>query len=151
MSVEQKLQELGLELPLLPKGSTSYKPYYIAGSLLFLSGQGPRGSDGQLRKGRLGDGYELEAGIADAQTIALQLLATAKVALGDLDRIVGVVRILGLVNSTPEFTEQPKVIDGCSKLFNEVLGDRGHARSAVGAIALPSGISVEIEAILEIK
>ncbi len=149
--VEQRLAELGLQLPVPQPSAASYKPFYKAGNLLFLSGQGPRDAQGALRKGKLGAGYETAQGAEDAQTIALQLLATAKAAVGDLDRIVGVVKVLGLVNCTPDFTEQPKVIDGCSKLFTRVLGGAGeHARSAVGTVSLPGGISVEIEAIFEL-
>ncbi len=149
--VEQRLAELGLQLPVLPASAASYKPFYKAGNLLFLSGQGPRDAQGVVRKGKLGAGYDTAQGAEDAQAIALQLLATAKAAVGDLDRIVGVVKVLGLVNCTPDFTEQPKVIDGCSKLFAQVLGEAGdHARSAVGTVSLPGGISVEIEAIFEL-
>lgn len=150
-NVEQRIVELGLKLPELPSFSGSYKQHYQVGNLLFLSGQGPRNDQGILCKGKLGAGYETEQAVQDAQAIALQLLATAKIAIGDLDRIVGVVKILGLVNSTPDYIDQPKVIDGCSKLFIGVLGEAGnHARSAVGAVSLPGGISVEIEAIFEI-
>lgn len=150
--VEQRVIDLGLKLPeLLPFGG-SYKQFYQVGNLLFLSGQGPRDEQGALRKGKLGAGYETEQGAQDAQAIALQLLATAKLAIGDLDKIVGVIKVLGLVNSTPEYVDQPKVIDGCSKLFKAVLGDAGnHSRSAVGAVSLPGGIPVEIEAIFEVS
>jgi enamine deaminase RidA (YjgF/YER057c/UK114 family) len=151
-NVEQRIVELGLKLPELPHFGGSYKQYYQVGNLLFLSGQGPRNDQGILCKGKLGAGYETEQAVQDAQAIALQLLATAKIAIGDLDRIFGVVKILGLVNSTPDYIDQPKVIDGCSKLFTAVLGDAGnHARSALGAVSLPGGISVEIEAIFEIS
>jgi len=136
---------------LLPSSTASYKPFYKVGNLLFLSGQGPRDAQGVLRTGKLGAGYGTAQGTADAQAIALQLLATAKAAIGDLDRIVGVVKVLGLVNCAPDFIEQPKVIDGCSKLFTQALGNAGeHARSAVGTVSLPGGISVEIEAIFEL-
>lgn len=151
-NVEQRIVELGLRLPELPPFGSNYKQYYQVGNLLFLSGQGPRNEQGVLCKGKLGAGYETERGAQDAQAIALQLLATAKLAIGDLDRIVGVVKVLGLVNSAPDYVDQPKVIDGCSKLFTAVLGDAGnHSRSAVGAVSLPGGISVEIEAIFEIS
>lgn len=151
-NVEQRIVDLGLRLPELPNFVGSYKPFYQTGNLLFLSGQGPRDGHGLLRKGKLGAGYETEQGALDAQAIALQLLATAKLAIGDLDKIKGVVKVLGLVNSTADYIDQPKVIDGCSKLLKAVLGSAGdHARSAVGAVSLPGGISVEIEAIFEIE
>ncbi len=149
--VERRLAELGLQLPVLSPSAASYKPFYKAGNLLFLSGQGPRDAQGALRRGKLGAGYDTVQGAEDARAIALQLLATAKAAIGDLDRIVGVVKVLGLVNCTPDYTEQPKVIDGCSQLLTQVLGEAGHhARSAVGTVSLPGGISVEIEAIFEL-
>lgn len=151
-TIEQILEDLGLELPVLTATASSYKPYYQVGNLLFLSGQGPRDQQGALLKGKLGAGYTTEDATRDAERIALQLLATAKLALGDLTRLKGVVKVLGLVNCVPDYLEHPKVIDGCSVLFNKVLPlAQGHARSAVGAASLPGGISVEIEAIFEVE
>ncbi|MFC6338061.1 RidA family protein [Pseudomonas sp. CCM 7891] len=150
-TIEELLQKHALVLPAVSMGAGNYQPFYRVGNLLFLSGQGPRDEDNKLRTGRLGENYTTEQGAQDAQRIGLQLIATAKLALGDLDRVKGVVKILGLVNCMPAYTEQPKVIDGCSKLFKLVLPDApGHSRSAVGTNSLPGGISVEIEAIFEV-
>lgn len=151
-TIEQLLEEHGLKLPVLSATASSYKPYYQVGNLLFLSGQGPRDDQGNLLKGKLGAGYSTEQATMDAERIALQLLATARLALGDLTRLKAVVKVFGLVNCVPDYIEQPKVIDGCSALFNKVLPlADGHARSAVGAASLPGGISVEIEAIFEVE
>jgi enamine deaminase RidA (YjgF/YER057c/UK114 family) len=151
-NIEKLLTEHFLSLPVIATGAGNYKPFYRVGNLLFLSGQGPRDADNKLLTGKLGHDYTTDQGARDAERIGLQLLATAKLALGDLDRVKGVVKILGLVNCTASFTDQPKVIDGCSQLFNLVLPDAaGHSRSAVGANSLPGGISVEIEVILEIE
>jgi len=150
-NIERLLEQNGLALPALPVAAGSYKPFYRLGNLLFLSGQGPRDDAHKLVKGKLGDDYTTEQGARDAERIALQLLATAKFALGDLDAVIGVVKILGLVNCSANFTDQPKVVDGASNVFNKVFPHSpGHSRSAVGAISLPGGISVEIEAIFEV-
>jgi len=150
--VRQTLAQLGYALPEFTKRAAAYEPYCVVGNLLFLSGQGARNSDNTLRKGRLGGGYEVEDGVADARTITLQLLAAAEAALGMLDRIDQVIKINGMVNAVPEFVDHPKVIDGCSKLLLEVLGERGkHARTAMGVPSLPGGIAVEIEAIFAIR
>jgi enamine deaminase RidA (YjgF/YER057c/UK114 family) len=150
--VRQTLEQLGLTLPEFAKRAAAYEPYCLVGNLLFLSGQGARNSDNTLRKGRLGDTYDVEDGVADARTITLQLLATAEAALGSLDRIARVVKVTGMVSAVSEFVDHPKVIDGCSKLLLEVLDERGkHARTAMGVPSLPSGIAVEIEAIFEIR
>lgn len=151
-SVEQVLKELGIELPDSPAPMANYVPAVRSGNLLFLSGQGPRFSADQFKTGRVGDDVTLEDAYQDARLVGIQLLAVAKHALnGDLSRVRGVVKLLGLVNSTPEFGNQPKVINGCSDLFVQVFGERGrHARSAVGAM-LPGNITVEIEAIFEVE
>jgi enamine deaminase RidA (YjgF/YER057c/UK114 family) len=151
--VETRLKELGIELPEAPAPVANYVPYAIAGKLVFVSGQGPM-RDGKLATiGKLGGEVSLEDGVAAARDCAISLLAQAKAAAGgDLDNIARCVKLLGLVNSTPDFTEQPKVINGASDLLVEVLGDAGrHARSAVGAPALPFDMAVEIEAIFELK
>lgn len=152
MTPEQRLEKLGIILPSPPVPVANYVPWRFAGSLLFLSGQGPKLPDGSYSTGKLGLNIDASKGYEDARLTGLQLLAVAKKALGDLSRIEAVVKLLGMVNATPDFTDHPKVINGCSDLFVEVLGDAGkHARSAVGMGSLPNGITVEIEAILLVK
>jgi enamine deaminase RidA (YjgF/YER057c/UK114 family) len=152
MSAEKRLQELGIKLPSVPTPVANYVPYRIAGGLLFLSGQGPRDENGNHLTGQVGGKVSVEEGYKRARLVGLGLLAAARQALGSLDRIEMVVKLLGMVNGVPGFGQQPQVINGCSDLFVEVLGDAGrHARSAVGMGSLPSDISVEIEAILAVK
>jgi enamine deaminase RidA (YjgF/YER057c/UK114 family) len=152
MTPEDKLAALGLTLPTVATPVANYVPYRWAGNLLYLSGQGPRKPDGSLHVGRLGRDVTVEEGYEHAKLTALSLLATAKAAIGELNRIDAVVKLLGMVNAEPDFGDQPKVINGCSDLLVEVLGEAGrHARSAVGMGSLPGGMSVEIEAILLIK
>jgi enamine deaminase RidA (YjgF/YER057c/UK114 family) len=149
---EQKLTELGLTLPQPSAPVANYVPYRWAGNLLYISGQGPKQPDGTYRAGRLGKNASVEDGYAEARLTGLLLLAVARSAIGDLSRIESVVKLLGMVNAEPEFADHPKVINGCSDLLVEVLGDAGrHARSAVGMGSLPNGMMVEIEAILQIK
>jgi enamine deaminase RidA (YjgF/YER057c/UK114 family) len=149
---EQKLIELGLTLPQPSAPVANYVPYRWAGNLLYISGQGPKQPDGTYRAGRLGKNASVEDGYAEARLTGLLLLAVARSAIGDLSRIESVVKLLGMVNAEPEFADHPKVINGCSDLLVEVLGDAGrHARSAVGMGSLPNGMMVEIEAILQIK
>ncbi len=151
MSAEARLKELGLVLPGLPKPGGNYLPYRIAGNLLFLSGQGPRNENG-LMTGKLGAEITLEEGYKRARIVGLGLLGAMKDALGSLDRVDYIVKLLGMVNAVPTFNDSPKVINGCSDLFVEVFGDAGrHARSAVGNVMLPNQISVEIEGIVAIK
>ena len=152
MTPEEKLASLGLTLPDMPKPLANYVPYRWAGNLLYLSGQGPKNPDGSLCTGRLGRDTSVEQGYAHARLTGLGLLAAAKAAIGELSRIEAVIKLLGMVNAEPDFGAHPKVINGCSDLFVEVLGEAGrHARSAVGMGSLPDGISVEIEAILLIR
>ncbi len=149
MSVDARLKELGIELPEPVTPSGSYIRYYQTGNLLFVSGTGP--SDDQP-SGKLGTDLTVEQGYQVARNVGLQILATVKQALGSLDQVNHVVKVLGMVNSAPEFDNQPGVINGCSDLFVEVLGDAGrHTRSAVGFVALPHNIPVEIEATFEVK
>lgn len=149
MSAEKRLQELGIKLPTVPSPVANYVPYRLAGGLLFLSGQGPRDENGKLMTGQVGGPVSVEEGYRRARIVGLQLLAATRQALGSLDRVEAVVKLLGMVNGVHGFGDQPKVINGCSDLFVEVLGDAGrHARSAVGMGSLPSDISVEIEAII---
>jgi enamine deaminase RidA (YjgF/YER057c/UK114 family) len=149
VSAEQKIKELGIELPEPVNPVATYRRWVKTGNLLFVSGTGP--SDDHP-KGKLGRDLTVEQGKAAARSTGLQILATVKAAVGSLDNVTQVVKVLGMVNSDPEFGDQPKVINGCSDLFVEVFGDKGyHTRSAVGFVALPSQISVEIEAAFEIK
>jgi enamine deaminase RidA (YjgF/YER057c/UK114 family) len=147
--VEQRLQELGIELPEPVRPVATYVRYVRTGNLLFISGTGPTDA---AKKGKVGADVSVEEAKQAAREVALQLLATAKDALGDLDRIKQTVKVLGMVNSAPNFDQQPQVINGCSDLLVEVLGDAGrHTRSAVGMGALPGGISVEIECAFEVE
>ena len=150
-TIDARLAELGLVLPAAPAPAANYVPFVISGSMLYVSGQVSAGPDG-LIKGRLGDGMDVEAGAAAARACALSLIAQAKAACGgDLDRIARVVKLVGFVNSTADFTDQPKVVNGASDLMVAVFGDAGrHARSAVSAASLPLGVAVEVEAIFEL-
>jgi enamine deaminase RidA (YjgF/YER057c/UK114 family) len=152
MSAEARLKELGLVLPPMPKPAGNYLPYRITGNLLFLAGQGPRDEKGGLMTGKLGAEITLEEGYKRARIVGLGLLGAMKDALGSLDRVDFIVKLLGMVNAVPTFNDSPKVINGCSDLFVEVFGDAGrHARSAVGNVMLPNQISVEIEGIVAVK
>ncbi|SEK91080.1 RidA family protein [Pacificibacter marinus] len=150
-SIEAKLTELGLSLPSAPAPAANYVPFVQAGNLVHVSGQISNGPDG-LITGKLGVDLTVEQGAAAARTCALSLLAQAKAATGgDLSKIKRLVKMVGFVNSGPDFIEQPKVINGASDLMVELMGDAGrHARSAVSAASLPMGVSVEIEAIFEV-
>ena len=146
-----RLAALGLTLPPPPAPVADYVPYAIHGDLLYLSGQGPRQHDGELRIGKVGRDVDVVRARADAELTGLNLLAVAQAALGDLGRVKRVVKLFGMVNAVPEFGDHPKVIDGCSSLLIAVFGEAGrHARSAVGHGSLPDGITVEIEAIFAI-
>lgn len=146
-----RLKELGLELPTAATPMANYVPFQLVGDFLYLSGQGPRRADGTMHTGKVGAEVSVEAGYQHAQLTGLNLLAVAHLALGDLARIKHVVKVLGMVNAVPTFGDHPKVINGCSDLLVNVLGDAGrHARSAVGMGSLPGNISVEIEAIFQV-
>jgi enamine deaminase RidA (YjgF/YER057c/UK114 family) len=147
----ERLKQLGLELPRPTTPLANYVPFVMANGFLYLSGQGPRRSDGSLSTGKVGATVSTEQAYLDAQLTGLNLLATAHHALGDLGRIRRVVKLLGMVNAVPDYTDHPKVINGCSDLFVNVLGEDGrHARSAVGMGSLPGMMSVEIEVILQV-
>lgn len=147
----ERLKQLGLELPGPTTPLANYVPFVMANGFLYLSGQGPRRSDGSLSTGKVGATVSTEQAYLDAQLTGLNLLATAHHALGDLGRIRRVVKLLGMVNAVSDYTDHPKVINGCSDLFVNVLGEAGrHARSAVGMGSLPGMMSVEIEAILQV-
>jgi enamine deaminase RidA (YjgF/YER057c/UK114 family) len=150
MTPEAKLAEMGLSLPQVPKPVANYVPFKISGNTLYLSGQGPRRNDGTMMTGKVGKDVTVDQAYEHAKLVGLGLLAAAKAAVGDLSRIEAL-KLLGMVNAVPDFTEQPRVINGCSDLFVAVLGERGrHARSAVGMGSLPNNISVEIEAVMRI-
>ena len=150
MTPEQKLNALGLALPEVPKPVANYVPYKRAGDMLYLSGQGPRRNDGVMHTGKVGKDVTVKQAYEHAKLVGLGLLAAMKQAAGDLSK-VEVIKVLGMVNGVPDFAEQPAVINGCSDLFVEVLGERGrHARSAVGLGSLPGNITVEIEAVCRI-
>lgn len=150
MTPEQKINSLGLVLPDLPKPVANYVSYKRAGDMLYLSGQGPRRNDGTMHTGKVGKDVTTKQAYEHAKLVGLGLLAAMKQAAGDLSK-VEVIKVLGMVNGAPDFTEQPAVINGCSDLFVEVLGEKGrHARSAVGMGSLPMNITVEIEAVCRI-
>jgi len=152
MSAEARLKELGLTLPNVPAAVANYLPYRIAGNLLFLAGQGPRTSDGGYLTGKVGGEVSVDEGYKRARIVGMQLLATMKLALGSLDRVDQVVKMLCMVNAVPDFKDHPKVANGMSDLFVEVFGENGrHGRSAVGMGSLPNQISVEIEGVISIK
>ncbi len=148
---ETKLAEMGVTLPDAPAPAANYVPYVQVGDIVYVSGQISQDASGLLT-GKLGDDVDLEAGAAAARACAISLLAQVKAACGgDLDRLVRVVKLGGFVNSTPDFTQQPQVINGASDFMAEALGDAGkHARAAVSAASLPLGVAVEIEGIFQI-
>ena len=151
MQVEARLKEMGIKLPPAVKPVANYVPAVRAGNLVFLSGHGPFNEDGSLITGKVGSELTPEQGYEAARRVAIGLLGSLKAEIGDLEGVKRVVKLLGLVNCTSDFTDQPKVINGASDLFVEVFGARGkHARSAVGTNALPMNIAVEIEMIVEI-
>jgi enamine deaminase RidA (YjgF/YER057c/UK114 family) len=153
MSVEQRLKESGITLPPLGGPLGNYVHAKRVGSLLYLSGKGPQSADGSMPKGKLGAGMSVDEGYRHARQVGLVLIAAMKQSLGgDLDRVEGIVKVLGMVNAAPDFEDHPRVVNGCSDLFVEVFGEAGrHARSAVGMSSLPAGIPVEIEVIVAVK
>ncbi len=151
MSIEAKLAELGLTLPEPAAPVAAYVPVVIAGGLAHVSGQVSI-VDGHLLKGRLGEDLSLDQGVAGARACGLMILAQLKAALGSLDRVERVVKLGAFVNSTADFTDQPKVANGASELMVAVFGDAGkHARSAVGVPSLPLGVAVEVDAIVAVR
>lgn len=151
MSVNERLAELNITLPPVPQAQGNYVHAVQTGNLLFLAGKGPTLADGSHLTGLVGEDVTVEEAYQHARQAGLCLLAAARDYLGDLDRVKRVVKVLGMVRAVGDFGDQPKVINGCSDLFVEVFGPTGrHARSAVGMGSLPAGITVEIEAILEV-
>jgi enamine deaminase RidA (YjgF/YER057c/UK114 family) len=152
MSIDQRLAELGITLPQPAPPVASYVPAVEHGGLLHISGQISFAEDGSLIKGRLGDDVDLDGGTAAARRCAIMLLAQMKAALGTLDRVEKVVKLGVFVNSSPDFTDQPKVANGASEVMQDVFGEAGrHARSAVGVTVLPLGVAVEVDAIVAVR
>ena len=149
---ETRLNEMGQTVPDAPAPAANYVPYVIVGDMLYVSGQIAKGDDG-LIIGKLGDDMDVAGGQAAAQVCALNLIAQLKAACGgDLDRLKRVVKLSGFVNSTPDFTDHPAVINGASDFVGEVFGEAGaHARAAVGCSSLPFGVAVEVEGIFQIS
>jgi enamine deaminase RidA (YjgF/YER057c/UK114 family) len=152
LNIEQRLDQLGLTLPPAPQPVAVYKPCLVVGNLLYVSGHGPVREDGSFIVGKIGKDLDQEQGKRAAQQVGLAILSTIKTHLGTLDRVKRVIKLLGMVNCTPEFEQHPQVINGCSELFAKVWGedDGVGVRSAVGTGSLPFNISVEIEALFEL-
>ena len=151
MEIESKLEEMGLTLPKIALPVANYVPGVQTGNLVFLSGVGPGLPGGKRWHGKLGREYTTEQGYEAAKGCAINLLANLKGIIGDLDNVARIVKVLGMVNSEPDWMEAPLVINGCSDLLVELYGDRGrHGRSAVGMTTLPFGIPVEIEMVVEV-
>jgi len=152
MNAEAKLKKMGLELPSPTKPVANYVSAVRTGNLVFLSGHGPLREDRTMITGKVGADLTLEEGYEAARRVALGLLSSLKTEIGDLDKVRRVDKLLGMVNCTPDFLDQPKVINGASDLLVELFDDKGrHARSAVGMNALPMNISVEIEMVVEVE
>jgi enamine deaminase RidA (YjgF/YER057c/UK114 family) len=151
MSAEKKLKDLGITLPTPPQPIANYVRAVRVGNLLFVSGHGPY-NDGKVKiSGKVGKELTVDEGYQVARNVGLNCLASVKAAMGNLDKVKRVVKLLGMVHCTEDFKDQPKVINGCSDLLVEIFGEIGkHARSAVGMQALPNAIPVEIEMILEV-
>jgi enamine deaminase RidA (YjgF/YER057c/UK114 family) len=148
---EERLQELGVSLPAPAVPVAAYVPCVRTGNLVYVSGQVPSVDGKPTHLGHLGDDVDLEDGRAAARTCAVNVLAALKAELGELSRVRRVVKVTGFVASTPDFTDHPKVINAASELFGDVFGDAGrHARAAIGVVALPLGVPVEVEAIVEV-
>jgi enamine deaminase RidA (YjgF/YER057c/UK114 family) len=151
-NIDTRLAELGLTLPAPPKPMATYATAVRLGDLLYISGSGPLRADGTYMTGRLGAELDVAAGQAAARACALAMLATVRAHAGSLDAVARLVKVLGFVNATPEFSDHPKVMNGFSDLMVQIFGDAGlGARSAVGAPSLPAGISVEVEAIFQLR
>jgi enamine deaminase RidA (YjgF/YER057c/UK114 family) len=151
MGAEARIKELKLELPAPPKPVATYIPAVLVGNLLYVSGHGPLRPDGKMISGRVGAELSLDQGKEAARVVGLAILATMRNTLGSLDRVLRLVKVLGMVNAAADFKDHPQVINGFSDLMVEVFGDAGKgARSAVGMGSLPGNIAVEVEAIFEI-
>ena len=150
MDAYERLKERGLVLPKTPKPGGNYIPAKLCGDLLYLAGQGPSKPDGSWHVGKVGQNVTIEEAYGHAQIVGLQLLGIIHDVVGDLNRVEAV-KMLGMVNAVPDFADHPKVINGCSDILIDILGERGrHARSAVGMGSLPNGMTVEVEIILRV-
>jgi enamine deaminase RidA (YjgF/YER057c/UK114 family) len=150
-AIEERLTSLGVTLPRPAAPAANYVPFVESRGMLYISGQIPVGPEGIDYIGRLGDGFDIEDGRKAARLCAINILAQARAALGDLDRVGRIVKLTGFVNAAATFNDHPKVVNGASDFMVEVFGERGrHARSAVGVAGLPFGVAVEVEAIIEI-
>ena len=151
-SPEARLARLGLALPPPPAPVANFVTHVREGSLLFLSGQGPIEADGRQHTGKVGGAVTVQDAYQHARLTGMNLIAVMRAALGDLGRVKRIVKVFGMVNAAPDFSEHPQVINGCSDLFIAVFGDAGrHARSAVGHVSLPGDITVEIEAVVAVR
>ena len=150
--IEDKLKAMGIELPAPGKPGGNYVSAVRTGNLVYLAGVGPRQANGELVIGKLGRDLTVEQGYEAAKWCAVSMLGNLRTEIGDLDKVVRFVKLLGMVNSDPDFTQPPAVVNGCSDLLVELYGERGkHARSAVGLATLPNGMAVEIEAVIEVE
>jgi enamine deaminase RidA (YjgF/YER057c/UK114 family) len=150
--IEDKLKSMGIELPSPGKPGGNYVSAVRTGNLVYLAGVGPRQANGELVIGKLGRELTVEQGYEAAKWCAVSMLGNLRTEIGDLDKVVRFVKLLGMVNSDPDFTQPPAVVNGCSDLIVELYGERGkHARSAVGLATLPNGMAVEIEAVIEVE
>jgi enamine deaminase RidA (YjgF/YER057c/UK114 family) len=150
--VEDKLKELGILLPPPAPPQGNYVPSVRTGNLVYMAGVGPRQANGELMLGKVGRELTIEQGYEAAKWCAIAMLGNLKAEIGNLDKVVRFVKLLGMVNADPEFTNPPAVVNGSSDLLVELYGERGkHARSAVGMATLPNGMAVEVEAIIEVS
>lgn len=149
---EDKIKSLGITLPAPTSPVANYVKFVRTGNLIFLSGHGPANTDGKYSTGKLGKDLSIEEGYAAAKLTGINLLSTLKSAVGDLSKVKRIIKVLGMVNSTDQFSDQPKVINGFSDLMVVIFGEKGkHARSAVGMASLPMNMAVEIEMIVEVE
>ncbi|ALV29213.1 RidA family protein [Pannonibacter sp. Q-1] len=151
-TIEARLAELGVTLPVPVAPQANYVPVVRTGNLLFIAGQIPIGPNGIEYVGKVGAEFSVEEGAACARLCAINILAQTKSAIGDLDKVVRVVKLTGMINSTPEFIQQSQVVNGCSDFIVDVFGDKGrHARTSVSVASLPFGVAVEVEAVIEVE
>lgn len=151
-TIEARLAELGVTLPVPVAPQANYVPVVRTGNLLFIAGQIPIGPNGIEYVGKVGAEFSVEEGAACARLCAINILAQTKAAIGDLDKVVRVVKLTGMINSTPEFIQQSQVVNGCSDFIVDVFGDKArHARTSVSVASLPFGVAVEVEAVIEVE